>query len=55
MFRKASKNVCTSTIVVSPDALSPTSSNSSPMKMPKNTEEDPNGLERADEGDIQTE
>lgn len=42
MFKKATKNVCTSTILVSPDPLSLTSAVSSAMKTPKNTEEDPN-------------
>jgi hypothetical protein len=37
MFRKSSKSVCTSTIVVFPDPLSPTPSTSSAMK----TAEDP--------------
>jgi len=45
MFKKASKNVCTSTIVVSPDPLSPTPSNSSAMQMPKNTDKDPDDRE----------
>jgi hypothetical protein len=44
MFKKASKHVCTSTIVVSPDPLSPTPSTTSAMKTPENTEEDPNAL-----------
>jgi hypothetical protein len=32
IFRKASNNVCTSTVAVSPDPLSPAPSNSSAMK-----------------------
>lgn len=40
--------------VVSPDPLSPTSSISSTMKTPKNTE-DPNDSEPAEEGDTQME
>ena len=36
----ATKGVCTSTVTVSPDPLSPTPSASSGMKTPENTEED---------------
>jgi len=43
MFKKASKSVHISTIVVSPDPLSPTLT-SSPMKKPWNIEEDTNTL-----------
>ena len=50
MVKNASKSVCTSTTVVSPDPLSPTPSTSSAMKTPEKTEEDP---EPADERDIQ--
>ena len=53
MFKKASKHVCTSTIVVCPDPLSPTPSKSSMMKTPENTEEDPDDPEPAAEGDVQ--
>jgi len=42
MFNEATKNVCTSTILVSPDPLSFTSAESSALKDPKNTEENPN-------------
>jgi hypothetical protein len=55
MFKKASKSVCTSTIVVSPDPLSPTPSNSSATKTPENTKEDPDNPEQADKGYIQME
>jgi hypothetical protein len=48
MFKKASKCVCSLTIVVCPNPLSPAPSASSAMKTPENTEEDP---EPADEGD----
>jgi hypothetical protein len=41
MFRKASKSVCTSTIVVYPDYLSPTPSTYLAMKTPENTEHKP--------------
>jgi hypothetical protein len=44
MFKKASKSVCTPTTMVSPDNLSPTpstSSTSSAVNTPENTEEDP--------------
>jgi hypothetical protein len=52
MSKKDTRCVCTSTIVVSPDALSPTPSTSS-MKTPEVTEEDHDDPEPADEGDIQ--
>jgi hypothetical protein len=55
MFKKPSKNVCTSTTVLSPDPLSPTPSTSSAMKIPENTEVDSVDCELADEGDIQME
>jgi len=38
---KSSKCVCTSTVVVSSDLLSPTPSTSSAMKIPESTEVDP--------------
>jgi hypothetical protein len=44
--------VYTSTIVVSPDPLSPTPT-SSGLKTPESTEEDPDDREPVDEGDIQ--
>ena len=53
MVKNASKSVCTSTTVVSPDPLSPTPSTSSAMKTPEKTEEDPDDPEPADERDIQ--
>jgi hypothetical protein len=55
MFRKASKRVSASTVVVSPDPLSPTPSFSSSMKTAEIANEDPVGPELADEGDIQME
>jgi len=55
MFKKASKSICTSTVVVFPDPLSPTPSNLSAIKTPENTEEDPNAPQPAAEGDIQME
>jgi hypothetical protein len=55
LFRKSSKSACTSTVVVSPDPLSPAPSTSSTVKTPENTEEDPDDPEPADEGDIQME
>jgi hypothetical protein len=55
MFKKASRSVCTSTVVVSPHSLSPTPSPSSAMKTPENTEEDSDDCESPDEGDIQME
>jgi hypothetical protein len=45
MFRKAYKSVCPSTILISPDTLSPTPT-SSAIKTPQNTEEDPDDRER---------
>jgi hypothetical protein len=53
MLIKASKSVCISIVVVSPDTLSP-SPTSSAMKTPGNTEEDPDDPESGD-GDIQME
>jgi hypothetical protein len=53
MFKKASKSVCISTVVLSPDPLSPASSTSSAVKTPESTEEDSDDPEPADEGDIQ--
>jgi hypothetical protein len=48
MFKKTSKNVRTSTVVVSPDPMSPTTTQ-------ENTTEDPDDPELADERDIQME
>jgi len=55
MFKKATKNVCTSTIVVSPDLLFPTPPTPSAMRNQENAEEDLDGPEPADEGNIQME
>jgi hypothetical protein len=55
MLRILYWSVGTSNVVVSHDPLSPTPSISSTMKTPKNTEEDPNVPEPAEEGDIQME
>jgi hypothetical protein len=52
MFKKASKSVCTSNIVVSAEPLSSAPSTTVPMKTPDNTEEDPT---QADERDTQME
>jgi len=41
--------------VVTPDPFSPTASSSSAMKIPENTEEEPNDFEPVDNGDIQME
>ena len=54
MFSKASKTICTSTIIASPDPLSPTPI-SLAMKTQENLEEDPDDTEPADEGHIQME
>jgi len=51
MFKNATKMVCTSNTVVSPDTLSPIPSSSSAMKTPESTEEDPDNPEPADKGD----
>jgi hypothetical protein len=51
MFKNASKPVCKSTAVVSPDPLFPTPSTSSAIKTPENTEQDPDNPEPADKGD----
>jgi hypothetical protein len=55
MPRKASKRVCTATILVSLDPLSPTLSNSSAMKTPENTKEVPDDPEPVNEADIKRE
>lgn len=52
MFKKAFKSVCTSTIAVFMDLLSP-SATSSAVKITGGAEEDPIGLESADKWDIQ--
>ena len=53
MFRKCSKSVYRSVVLVSPDPLSLMPSSTSTMKTPENTEEDPGDTELAVEGDIQ--
>jgi hypothetical protein len=55
MFKKASKSVCTSAVVVLLEPLAPTPSAASAVKTLENTEEDPDDPEQADEGDIQME
>jgi len=55
MFQKASKSVCTSTVVVSPDTSSPDPSASLAMKTWENTDDDPEYPEPADGGDTQME
>ena len=50
MFNKVTKNVCISTILEFPDLLSLTSAESSALRTPKNTEEDPNDPD-PDEGE----
>jgi hypothetical protein len=55
IFKNASKSVCTSTIVVSPDPLSPTPTTYSALMTPENAEKDPDDPEPADEGDTQVE
>jgi hypothetical protein len=53
--KKASKGVCKSIIVVSPDPFSPIASTSAATKVPENTEEEPNDFEPVYIGDIQME
>jgi len=53
-FKKAPQNVCTSTVVVSPDPMSPTSSTALAMKIPENIEKKPDEPEAAG-ADIQLE
>jgi hypothetical protein len=54
MFKKASENVCTSAVLLSPDPLPPTPSIPSNMKTPENTD-DPNDPQQAIKGDNQME
>ena len=49
MFRKASKNVSTSIIMVSPHPQSPAPLTSLTTKTPENTEEDPDDPQSTDE------
>jgi len=53
MFKKVSKGVSTSTIMVSSDLMSPIESVSSVMKTPDNKEENPDKPESSDERDTQ--
>ena len=55
MFKKASKSVYISMIVVPPDSLSPTPSTSSAMKTPENKLADSDYHTPADERHIQVE
>jgi len=55
MFKKASRSVCLSPIVVSHNSLFLIPLTSSALKTPENTEENPAQLKSADEGDIQME
>ena len=55
MFIKACRCVCTSTVVLSLDPLSPAPSTNSVMMMAENTEEDRYDPHTADEGDNQIE
>jgi hypothetical protein len=52
MFNKASRSVCTSSVVVFYDLLSPTPLTLKNMKTPENTEVDFDDHEPTDEGDI---
>jgi len=51
IFKKNSKNVSTSTVVVSPDPLCPTPT-SSAIKPPANTAEEPDDSEPTAKGDM---
>jgi len=53
MFKKVSKGVSTSTIMVPSDLMSPIQSVSSVMKTPDDTEENPDDPESAEERDTQ--
>jgi len=53
-IQRDSKNVSTSTVVVSPDPLCPTPT-SSAIKPPANTAEEPDDLEPADKGHMKME
>jgi hypothetical protein len=53
-IQRDSKNVSTSTVVVSPDPLCPTPT-SSAIKPPANTTEEPDDPEPADKGDMKME
>jgi hypothetical protein len=55
MFQKASKSVCISTVVVSPDTFFPDPSTCLPMKTQENIDDDPDDPEPADGGDTQRE
>jgi hypothetical protein len=55
MFKKASKNVCTSNVVVSPEPSSSAPSTTAPTKTPENTKEVPENPTPADEKDTQME
>ena len=55
MFKKSSRCVRASSGVASPDPLFPILSTSSTIKASKNTEQDPDDPEPADEEDIQME
>jgi len=46
-FKKAPRSVCTSTVVVSPDPMSPTPSTALAMKIPENIEKEPDEPEAA--------
>jgi hypothetical protein len=47
MIKNAPEGVYMSTVVVSPDPLSPTPRNSSPVKAPENAKQDPDDAESA--------
>jgi len=51
VFKKTSRSVCTSVVVIYPDPLSYTASTYSALKTPDNTKQDPDEPESADKGD----
>jgi len=51
MFKKASRRVCTSAVVIFPDPLSYSPSTSSAVKTPENTKQDPDDPVSSDKGD----
>jgi len=51
VFKKTSRSVCTSAVVISPDPLCYTPLTSSAVKTPENIKQDPDDPESADKGD----
>jgi hypothetical protein len=51
VFKKTSRSVCMSAVVISPDSLCYTPLTSSAVKTPDNIKQDPDDPESADKGD----